>query len=64
MRLKIEVNNFRKIFIEQFVNSKYISSHENKKALSSFYHKKILLIANEYHFVGVLHVFSIKNIFL
>ena len=34
-----------------------ISSHKNKKALSSFYRKKVFLIENEY-----IYSFSIKNI--
>ena len=40
----------------------FTSLHKNKKALSPFYHKKIFLMENE-HPLGVLHLFSIKNIF-
>ena len=41
------------IFLNQFLASpvkKRISSHENKKALSKFYHKKIFLIENKFIF--------------
>ena len=38
-------------------------SHENKKTLSPFYYKKTFLIENECETLGILHSFSIKNIF-
>ena len=39
------------------------SSHENKRALSRFY-QKIFLIGNELSYpMGILHSFSIKNIY-
>ena len=38
-------------------------SHENKKTLSPFYYEKTFLIENECEALGVLHSFSIKNIF-
>ena len=42
----------------------FILSHENKKALSPFYHKKYFLWKmNVRHPTGFLLSFSIKNIF-
>ena len=40
-----------------------ISSHENKKVLSPFYHEKIFLIQNERTLENECTSFSIKNIF-
>ena len=46
------------------LNEDFNSSHENKKALSPFYHKKYFWQnMNVRHPIFVLHSFSIKNIF-
>ena len=56
---------FRKTMKVKFMRrSQDISSHQNKKAVSPFYQKKIFLIENKCTPpMGVLHSFSIKNIF-
>ena len=58
------VHDYRYKSISQSIRTKTISSLENKKAFSPFYHKKCFWWQmNETHPMGALHSFSIENIF-
>ena len=50
-------------FLLILFNKLHISSHQNKKALSPFYHKKYFWLKMNVRNKGVLHSFSIKSIF-
>ena len=62
---KMSVEGWGYLKFTKKCKSLYISSHENKKVLSPFHHKKIILIKSKCvrPAMDVSHSFSIKNIF-